>query len=122
MICQEILQLLCCAFSSLLLRMVADHLSGGKYDSPSTDLVEQTKSVLTTNTISERDYAKLDLLLHEKPNATTLSLEALILFSNNKTANWLQEKSPTEREALLQKARVCANDFRKLYRARKLVL
>jgi len=34
-----------------------------------------------SNTISERDFAKLDRLLREKPDATTLALEGLIMFS-----------------------------------------
>ena len=32
--------------------------------------------------ISERDFAKLDRLIREKPNASTLALEAHILFTN----------------------------------------
>lgn len=118
-VAQEILQVLCSAFSSLLLHLVKDHLSGGEYDNPSKDLEEQTKSVSKTNTISERDFAMLDRLIREKPNAITLSLEAVILFSNNKTAQWLHKKSISEREELLQKARTCAPEFRKLYRTRK---
>ena len=46
---------------------------------------EECVSVKKTNTISERDFAKLDRLLREKPHATTMSLEAHILFSNNET-------------------------------------
>ena len=96
-------------------------MPGGKYDNLSTHLVKQTKSVPTMDTISERDFAKLDRLLCGKPNAT-LSLEVLIFFSNNKTANWLHEKSSSVREALLQKAGARTNDFRKLYDAREIVL
>jgi len=55
------------AFSSLLNRMVVDHLSGGCYN------VELTPEVLaetaSANNVSERDFAKLDRLLREKPNA-----------------------------------------------------
>ena len=43
---------------------------------------KETISVKKTNTISERDFAKLDRLLREKPHATMLSLEAHIPFSN----------------------------------------
>ena len=71
---------------------------------PSDQLLVETRSVPNSNVISERDFAKLDRLLREKPNATTLSLEGIILFSNNKTATWLQDKSPKEKE-LFQKAR-----------------
>ena len=116
---QEILQVLCSAFSSLLSRLVKDHLSGGQHDNPSENLLTETKSVPKTNTISERDFAKLDRLLREKPNAATMSLEALILFSNNKTSQWLHEKSTPEKEELLKKARACGPEFKQLYRARK---
>ena len=66
----------------------------------SDQLLVKTRCVPNSNVISERDLAKLDLLLWEKPIATTLSLEALILFSNNKTTTWLQNKSPKEKERL----------------------
>ena len=46
-------------------------------------LTTETKSTPKTNVISERDFAKFDRLLREKPNATTLSLEGMILFANN---------------------------------------
>ena len=80
------------------------------------------QSVKGTNTISERDFGKFDRLLREKPNATTLSLEAVILFSNNKTAKWLCETPACESKELLQKARACAPEFRKLYHSRKKAL
>ena len=87
---EEILCMLFSAFSSLLERLVSDHLPGGQYDASSETLIEETKSVPKTNTVSERDFAQLDRLLREKPNASILSLEAMILFSNNKTAKWLK--------------------------------
>ena len=52
---------------------------------PIDQLTAETRSVPKSNVISERDFAKLHRLLREKPNATTLSLEGIILFSNNKT-------------------------------------
>ena len=82
---QELLEILCKAFSALLSRLVQDHLPGGAHCNPSVELINETKSVSKTNVVSERDFGKLDRLLREKPNATTLSLEAMILFSNNKT-------------------------------------
>ena len=63
---------------------VEDHLPDGKYDSLSHLLQAETKSVPKTNVVSERDFAQLDHLLHQKPNATTLCLEGMILFANNK--------------------------------------
>jgi hypothetical protein len=107
------------ALSSLLEHLVGDHLPGGCFDATNEKLIEETRSVPKTNTVSERDFAQLDRLLREKPNASVLSLEAMILFSNNKTGKWLNEKLPSERSELLQKARAHAPELRHLYQARK---
>ena len=48
-------------------------------------MLRETKSVPKTNVVSERDFAQLDRLLREKPNASTLSLEGMIMLANNKT-------------------------------------
>ena len=116
---EELLCVLFSAFSSLLLRLVEDHLSGGKFDDVDEALIEDTVSVPKTNTVSERDFAQLDRLLREKPNASILSLEAMVLFSNNKTARWLNEKSQAERSLLLQKARACGLELKSQYQACK---
>ena len=109
---QEILQTLFNALSLLVSRFVDDHLPGGKYDNPSIQLTAETKSVPKTNVISERDFAKLDRLLREKPNATTLCLEGMILFANNKTSAWLDAKTPEEKEDLLKKAHNLSPEFK----------
>ena len=119
---QELLEILCKAFSALLSRLVQDHLPGGAHCNPSVELINETKSVSKTNVVSERDFGKLDCLLREKPNATTLSLEAMILFSNNKTMNWLTSKSPEEVQHLLQAARKVAPEFRRLFKQRKQII
>ena len=84
----EILEVLFGAFSTLVYvsRLVEDQLPDGKHGNPSVELITETKSVPTTNVISERNFANLDRFLREKPNASTLSLEAMIMLSNNKTA------------------------------------
>ena len=63
--------------------------------------------------------AKLDQLLREKPNASTLSLEAVVLFTNNKTAAWLNSKTQTEIKELLQRAQSATPDFKQLYQAKQ---
>ncbi len=50
----EMLQVLFSAFSSLLTRLVEDHLPGGKFDETDETLIKQTESVPKT---SERDFA-----------------------------------------------------------------
>ena len=53
----------------------------------------------------ERDFAILDHLMSEKPNTTYIALELVILYSHNKTSEWLDAKTSEEKERLLQAAR-----------------
>ena len=78
-----------------------------------------TQSVPKTNKVSERDFALLDIFLKEKPNASTVAIECLILFSQNKTREWLGKKINGERERLFQAARKLTPKFRKKYKERK---
>ena len=52
---QEVLEVLFNALSTLISRLVADHLPDGKYHDRPAKLITETKSVPTTNVISERD-------------------------------------------------------------------
>ena len=93
----------------LLVRVIDDQAPAVKAATHS-----QTVSVRKTNTISERDFAQLDRLIREKPHSTMLSLEAHILFTNNKTSEWLHNKSKEELKKLMETARkVCPEHKRK---------
>ena len=116
---QEILQIIFHAFSALLTRLLSDHLPRGAHDNPCAQLQQETKSVPKTNVISERDFCQLDRLLREKPNASTLSLEAMVLSSNNNMAQWLNSKAQAEVKVLFQEARNAAPEFKQLYADRR---
>ena len=115
----ELLQLLFGSFSITTQRMLIDHLPEGKYHSSDAKLKEEISSVPTTNVAPERDFAVLDRLLHQKPNATSIALEAMILFSHNKTASWLDKQSTKNKEQLFQVARTLAPTIKKKYVERK---
>ena len=115
----EILQAVCTVLASFSTRLLADHLPGGKFNTPSTDLQQQTTSVLKTNAVSESDFAQFDRLLREKPNAHTVALEGMIMFSNNKTGAWLQSRTEAERGVLLKLARQAAPDLRSEFKKRR---
>ena len=103
---QEILQLLLTSFAVTVQQLLADHLPGGEFHSVTdTAIVDETKSVPPTNVSPERDFAILDRLMSEKPNASHIALESMLLFSHNKTSEWLQSKSARERERLFKAAR-----------------
>ena len=70
----QILQALFKSLEMLVQRMLEDNLPGGKWEGASDSVRGQTKSVTTTNKVSERD--KLDRLLREKPNASPSSLRS----------------------------------------------
>ena len=80
------------------------------------EVKSETRTVKPTNTISERDFRKLDRLLREKPNASILALEAQILFCNNKTSQWFKAKPSEERKQMLEEARKNAPQYRKKYK------
>ena len=98
---QEILQLLFQSFVITLQRLVVDHLPGGMYNSVvDPQIIQETKSVPNTNVTPERDFAVLDRLMTQKPNATYIALESLLLYSHNKTATWLENKTIEEKRDL----------------------
>ena len=102
---QELLELLFKSFSATVQRLLVDHLPGGEfYAIEDTMVIEETKSVPTTNANPERDFAMLDQLLSPKLNATHIALESLLLYSLNQTFTWLQLKPLEEREKLLKAA------------------
>lgn len=120
---QEVLQLLFAAFSITTGRMLIDHLPGGKYHSDNvtgTGLVEETATVPTTNVDPERDFAVLDRMLWEKPNASTVALESFILYSHNRTTHWLEQQSSHDKEKLFQMARTLAPSIREKFKLRTL--
>ena len=58
-------------------RMLVDHLPGGEFHSISnSQMVCETSSVPKTNVTPERDFAVIDRLLGQKPNASYIALES----------------------------------------------
>ena len=72
-----------------------------------------------TQSVSETSL-NLTGFLREKPNATTITLESLILFNNNKTREWLLQKSDDQKAKIFSSARKMAPKLRKLYQKREI--
>ena len=100
-------------------RQAQDQLSGGKYATPSPELIAQAANVPATNMSSERDFGKFDLLLHLKPAARLISHEALILWTNNKTTPWLNSLSPEDKQKCMAEARANTSKIMARYKTRK---
>jgi hypothetical protein len=117
---QELLQLLFKCFVLTIDRLLVDHLPGGIFhDVNDPSIISETISVPKTNLVPERDFAILDQMLSQKPNARYIALESMILFSQNKTSDWLQRKSPEEKERLLQASRKLTKIHRENFKKRK---
>ncbi|XP_065187394.1 uncharacterized protein LOC135818005 [Sycon ciliatum] len=117
----EILAYLCSTLAAFTTRLLADHLPGGKYHHAPT-LATETASVQKTNAISERDFAQLDRLKREKPNAATVALEGMIMFANNETTDWLRSLPPSEHARLVEVARSTAPAARQQFKDRRLAI
>lgn len=115
----EVLQLLFKSFYLTMERMLADHLPQGVHDKPSATKIGETKSTPKSNVVSERDFAQLDRLLREKLNATTIALEGMILYANNKTRSWLDSKTAEEKSEILKIATKLTPAYKKLFNQRR---
>lgn len=94
-------------FSTTTQRLLLDHLPGGKHHTQSEDILDlqDVASVPTTNTSPERDFAILDRLLREKPNAKLIAIESMMMYRQNKTSLWLDSQSDEDKRKLLKVAR-----------------
>lgn len=104
-------------------RQLGDYLPGGKFNidsSPNFEKLKETSvNVSTTNIVSERDFANLDRLRREKPNANTIALEGMILFTNNKTLHWLDNLDAEKKSTVLKMARENAPKMLQNYKEQK---
>eukprot|EP00117_Sycon_ciliatum_P043028 scpid76657/ scgid31214/ len=115
---QVILELFVSAFANYSTKLLADHLPGGKFSNMSAQQQSTTASVRTTNVASERAFALLDRLQREKPNASTIAIEGIVLFCCNRTGEWLRSQSSLRRRELFKSALAGAQHHRQLYQQR----
>ena len=118
---QELLQLLFAAFSLTTQRLLVDHLPGRKYYAiTDTAMAQEIASVPKTNVAPERDFAILDRLMREKPHASVVALESMILYSHNRTSSGLEKQSCEEKKKVFEAARNLAPAIRRKFNERRL--
>ena len=122
----EALQIILLNFQLVLERQLSDCLPGGclneNTEGVDKNLREQSKTVATTNIISERDFANLDRLQREKPNANLIALEGMILFTNNKTINWLSNLEEEKKCEYFRLARSKTPEVIRKFKERKILI
>lgn len=115
----QALELSSCAMLLILQRQCKDQLPGGKYWEPSPRLAAAFANVPSTNLIGERDFAQLDMLVRQKPAARVSTLETIVMWTNNKTPEWLESLSEEDRAKYMAIARQRSSDVLDRYNKRK---
>jgi len=99
--------------------MYADHLPGGKWYADTTDMRMKAMSVQKHNKFSESVFGYLDNLLRKNPNISILTSEAYIVFTANKTEDWIESKSDEEKRTLINEAMKESHLVRENFKKRK---
>ena len=120
----EALQIILVNFLIIIERQLSEYLPGGKLNEHTEgvygeQLRTESVTVSATNIVSERDFANLDRLQRDKPNANLITLEGMILFPNNKTLSWLNSLDSERKKYIFQSARQNAPEMLKLFQQRK---
>ena len=118
----ECLEVISCTCSLMVKSQLHDQLPGGKYENPSASIREGISNCPRTNMISERDFAQFDQKLTQKPTISTIAACGVIMFNNNKTSDWLEDKSTDQLERLVKIARTNKYDWIKKYKERQKII
>ncbi|KAL5011134.1 hypothetical protein ScPMuIL_013439 [Solemya velum] len=119
---REALEVCCLNFLIIIQRQLADCLPGGKFHEETNKnktLRTESSTVKATNIVSERDFASLDRLRREKPNANTIALEGMLCYSSNNTLQWLDSLDSEKKAKVMENARKKAPDAVMKFRDRK---
>jgi len=84
----------------------------------SDEMKEKVRNAPKTSSYAESVFGQLDHLLRTKPNMTTLAAEASIMFLNNKTADWLDSQTESNKQTLIKEASKSVKKMRQNYRNR----
>ena len=106
------------AFAQLAKHMFKDHLAGGVHvnlDPKDAKFASVPKS----NKYAECVFGLLDHLITQKPNISTLASEAYLMYSQNRTSQWLNSKNQEDLNTLVRNARKSTEKSQQLFFKRK---
>ena len=72
---QQTVEIPCSAMLLVLERQTSDQLPGSCYANPNPFIIHQASNILTTNAISECDFAEPDVMFRTRPLSRTLTFE-----------------------------------------------
>ena len=117
---QIVLSVLFPAMARTCKQLFKDHLPGGKWQDAGEEVRAKTKSVPKSSKFAESVFGALDHLIRAKPNISTISAEAYIMFANNKTMEWLRSKDEHSQRALISDSRKAVKEVKKKFKERLL--
>lgn len=100
---KDCFEILCFDIHKLVVRQLADQISG-EYSNPSAAVLEETRSCLPVNRISEKDFLDLDRDINRAPQKIVAHLSAGITYRNNKTGTYMNSLEPDKRSHLIRRA------------------
>ena len=108
-IVQVFLESILLSVAKLAKRIFKNHLPGGCWNDVTTEMKERCTGTHKHNKFAESVFGYLDNLLRKSPNISVLASEAFIMFTANKTDQWLQSKSKEEKCSLIASAKNTAS-------------
>ncbi|XP_062597563.1 uncharacterized protein LOC134258988 [Saccostrea cucullata] len=112
----------CGVFKTKVEKIFNDFLSGGKYFNVTQDILEECSSCVTNNICVERLFGKLDYNLKAGPTTNINTIESVMIFNDNDTKEWLEEKDESELKLIVENARKENRKFMALQKERKDIL
>ena len=109
------------ALKQLLGRVVKDFLPGGQYYDlkVNKEFLQQTLSVPKHNKLPERVFGYLDFLLKKRPNVRSITNEAQVMFTFNKTAKYMDSLTPEQLHREIQEVMVKRKDLQEVIKKRE---
>ena len=77
---EDCLRILCCSFAILMKRQLQSQLPGGEHYIPSAKVRNETENAPNHNILTERDFVKLDAIITQKPNISTIARSGRVAF------------------------------------------
>ncbi|XP_062599177.1 uncharacterized protein LOC134260638 [Saccostrea cucullata] len=96
---------ICTVLKSKGSKLFSEFLSGGKYFNITTTDLPECESCDTNNICIERLMGQLDFKLKASSTSSLNTIESCILYTNNKTDDWLKEKDLSKQEEIINNAR-----------------
>ena len=116
---RQCLVIVCHSLCLCMTRQLADHLPNGRFFEADARIRRETQNCPKHNLAPEWLFSALDRKKREMPNATTCTIEGIILWSTNKTLDFLQALEKEKENELISAAMKSRKKVRERYSKRR---